>query len=133
MKKCLQRLFGTPEKQTPEYQTSKYREDKYVVRFFFEWGTTACIWCANERSFERYGGGAMDLDCFALSDGLKQTLSDMAQEFQSSIDWSEPQNPSPWSKEQQDVFMSRARAVHELICAELGDDHEVLFEITVGS
>lgn len=127
MKKLLSRLFGASKIETrPE---PEYPGDKIVRRFFFEWAADTCLWSANDRSVELFGAGALGLNLFSLSDGLKQTLLDMGEEFQDALDWSEPQNPSPWSKEQKDCFLRRSREVYTQLCAELGDEYEVLFEV----
>lgn len=102
---------------------------KYKLRFFFEWGTKGCLWCGNEAAVEKFGVGPVSLDALNLSDGLKTISYNMADEYQTVLNWECPSDPSPWSKEQKEDFLERSQKVFEQTKTELGEDYEIAFEL----
>lgn len=104
---------------------------KYVIKFFFEWGTDCCLWSGNEAAAQRYGIGAGAYEHISISDELKLTLMQLADEYQTALNWEYPPDPSPWSQTQKEDFMKRAEAAFERLTKELGDEHEIIFSVTL--
>ena len=100
---------------------------KYKIRFFFDWGTDCCLWSGNDAAEKQFGCGAIGYDKYNVSDELTQTLEKMADEYQSSLNWDYPPDPSPWSKEKKNEFMIRAKTAYDKLTKELGSNYEVEF------
>lgn len=102
--------------------------EKYKLRFFFEYGGIGdCLWSSNDVTYKEFGFGSLDLELLPLSDDLKTILYDMSEEYQSSLDWNYPPNPSPWSEEHKKDFLIRSKQVYQRLVLELGDDFEVQY------
>lgn len=100
---------------------------KYVIRFFFEYGCVGdCLWCGNDAARDKFDVGPISFDKLNLSEKLKGELTQLSDEFQSSLDWEYPPDPSPWSEEQWESFNLRANEAYKRIVSELGSDFEVL-------
>ncbi len=95
---------------------------KQVICFFFDWGADTCLWNDD---------GALDYDKFNLSEDLKNTLINMAEEYQTALNWDYPPDPSPWTAEQKEDFMNRSKIVYQQIVNELGEKFEVLFQFKI--
>lgn len=92
------------------------------LRFMFEYGEIyTCIW--NTTPTDEYDGGPMPLDNFSLSNGVKSDIIQMCEEFQTSLDWDCPQDPSPWTEKHKRDFAARSKAIYDRLVAELGDDY----------
>ena len=96
---------------------------KQVIWFFFDWGADTCLWNDDD--------GALDYDKFNLSEDLKNTLINMAKEYQTALNWDYPPDPSPWTAEQKEDFMNRSKIVYQQIVNELGEKFEVLFQFEI--
>ena len=96
----------------------------FHLKFMFEYGGIyTCIW--NVEPTDKYYGCPMPLEELPLSDGLKADIVQLCEEFQTSLDWAYPPDPSPWTEEHRRDFSKRARAVFERTVAELGDAFEL--------
>ena len=94
------------------------------LKFMFDYGEIyTCIW--NDEPTDEYYGCPMHLDELPLSDGLRADIVQMCEEFQSSLDWEYPPDPSPWTQEHMQDFMARSKAAYNRVVAELGDAYTV--------
>ena len=96
------------------------------LRFFFNYGEIyTCIW--NDEPTDKYYGCPMYLDELPLSDGLRADIVQMCEEFQSSLDWDYPPDPSPWTQEHMQDFVARSKEAYNRVVAELGDAYIVKY------
>lgn len=100
---------------------------KYKLRFWFEYGDI-CIWGMNDNTKERYGY-AIENSSLPISKEVINELNDLEKEYQSYIDWNEPQNSSLWTEEHKHDFINRANIVYEKLKKELGADYEISNEV----
>jgi len=73
----------------------------------------------------------VSLDSLDLSENLKQTIVELGEEYQSSLDWNYPPDPSPWSQEHKDDFLKRTKIVYKKLCDELGDKFKINYCVDV--
>lgn len=104
---------------------------KYKIKFFFEWGTDLCLWSGNSAAIERYGICEIPYERIGISDELRLSLAKMGEEYQGALNWEYPPDPSPWTQAQKDDFMLRAQEVFKRLTEELGEDHEVIFSVSL--
>lgn len=102
----------------------------YKINFWFEWGMdTACLWCGNQAARDRFDVGPIDFDKLGLSEDLQETLRQLGDEYQDSLDWDYPPDPSPWTQAHKDDFLRRAEAAYQRVVSELGEDYEVIYAV----
>ena len=94
-----------------------------VLRFFFEYGGP-CLW-AGDAATEAALGYAVDKTALPISRALADELEALEAEFQTSLDWSDPATPSPWTKEHQTDFAVRAGAAYDRLVRELDGAYAV--------
>ena len=107
---------------------------KYLIEFWFEFGGY-CFWSRNEAAKERFTGNlavsATKNENLPISKELNDEISDLFEEWGSSIDWDYPPNPSPWTEEHKIDFNKRAFKTYKKIQAELGEDFTVIYNADV--
>lgn len=96
---------------------------KYKLRFFFEFGGY-CLWADDERTTKKFGY-AIPCDALPISKELIQELTYLEKEFQTSLDWEYPPNPSPWSEEQRQIFEKRTKKAYEKLVIELRECFDI--------
>ncbi len=102
----------------------------YKLRFWFEWGLdTACLWCADQITRDRFGVGPINFDKLGLSEELQNDLRALGDEFQDSLDWEYPPDPSPWTQEHKEDFLRRSGEVYKRLVLELGENYEVIYAV----
>lgn len=87
------------------------------LRFFFEAGVDTPLW--PEDMAGPYGYPC-DLERLPISPATRAELSRLCEWYQSSIDWTYPPNPSPWSDEELQSFKQQTRTALETLRHELG-------------
>lgn len=98
----------------------------YIIKFMFDYGEIYnCLWTVNEAAMEHFGIGALPIDAFPLSSDTKTKIGELCEEFQTILNWDEPQAGLVWSKEQKEKFRVKAFAVYNQVVAELGNEFEV--------
>ncbi|MBD5144940.1 MAG: hypothetical protein HDT21_03355 [Ruminococcus sp.] len=103
---------------------------EYVIRFFFEYGCVGdCLWCGNDAARDKFDVDPIEFDKLNLSEKLKAALTQLSDEFQSSLDWEYPPYPSPWTKEHWENFNSRTNDVYDRLVSELGSNFEIINEV----
>jgi len=101
--------------------------EKYRIRFFFGYGDS-CLWSGNNKTREKYNY-PIYLEELPISPKLARLLSGLNNEHFTSLDWSDPAAPSPWTERQIQDFMYRASMAYECIKSELEEDFEVVNEL----
>jgi hypothetical protein len=97
--------------------------EKYIFRYFFEYfNSPNCLWSFNEKAYEKYGYN-VDTCELRISDNLYDRIKQLTIDFNDSIDWKCPQDPSPWTDEQRVDFFKRATEAFIDLQNELGDEY----------
>ena len=94
------------------------------MNFWLEYGGH-CLWSSNPESNAKYGY-AVNHENLPLSAETHNILDALEQEYQTSLDWEYPPNPSPWTDEHKKDFIRRANEAYHRIVAELGENYEVV-------
>ncbi|MFE2288672.1 hypothetical protein ACFXDJ_31460 [Streptomyces sp. NPDC059443] len=95
----------------------------YYLRFFFEVGAHTPLWPGppGDPELDSPYGYPCELERLPISSDIQAELARLADWYYSSLDWEYPPNPSPWPKEQQELFTRQADAALEILRRELGD------------
>ncbi|MFD6938335.1 hypothetical protein ACFWAP_19575 [Streptomyces goshikiensis] len=95
----------------------------YYLRFFFEHGVHTPLWPgpSGDPDLGSPYGYPCELERLPISSGIQAELARLADLYDSSLDWEYPPNPSPWPKEQQELFTRQADAALEALVRELGE------------
>ncbi len=96
-----------------------------IIKFMFDWGADTCIWSVNKEAEEQIGEGLISLEKFPLSNELKTMIENLCAEYQTALNWDEPQAGIAWSDEQLDDFRRRALNAYNQFVASIGNDIEV--------
>jgi hypothetical protein len=83
---------------------------KYALRFMFDAGSGRCLWSRNDPARERWGY-AVDHRALPLDADLAGALDELVARHDTSLDWSDPGGPSPWTAAQHHAFHRDAQAV----------------------
>ena len=100
----------------------------YIINFFFEYGDGGFLWGEDDQTKNKFGI-PIDKDLLPLSKEVKCNLLNLEREYQSSINWDSPIEPSPWSDEQWNDFKKRARQAYDDLVKELGDEYKVIYSV----
>jgi hypothetical protein len=89
-------------------------------RYFFDPGSGACLWAANESAGAAYGY-AVDHNKLPLTQRTKALLNQLTIWFDKSIDWNNPtERGAEWTKNSEDEFLAAADIALAEVIAELG-------------
>jgi hypothetical protein len=99
----------------------------YRARFFFDAGAGTSLWSANDATRERFDY-PIELELLPVSDKLRAELTRLVEEYDKSIDWDYPPDPSPWSAEQRAEFNNAVRGAVKWLRVELRDDWDIVDE-----
>ena len=97
------------------------------LRYFFDPGTSICLWAADDAARDRYGY-AVEYEDLPLPEVTVEKAVQLAKWFETSIDWSYPADPSPWSADERQRFISAADDFYQTLIETLGPDYEVINE-----
>lgn len=100
---------------------------QYEIRFMFDYGA-GCLWSVNSEAREKYGC-FIESDSLPISDMLISSIEQLTKEYDTYLNWDYPPDPSPWSEEHKQDFITRSEKIYEQLCSELGDDYTVINEI----
>jgi len=98
---------------------------KHKLRFFFDYGSGICIWAGNITTERKFGNYPIENYALPITKDLINELNNLVIEYDSSLDWGYPPNPSPWTKEHKIDFSNRANMAYTKLCNELGSSYEV--------
>lgn len=94
-----------------------------IIKFMFDWGADhTCVWSVNKEAEEKFGEGIISLEKFPLSNELKTEIQNLCTEYQTALNWDEPQAGIVWSKEQIEDFRARALIAYNQFVDSIGDD-----------
>jgi hypothetical protein len=97
------------------------------LRYFFDPGSSTCLWAANESASAAYGY-AVDHNELPLTPRTKALLNQLTIWFDKSIDWNNPTDRgAEWTRNSEDEFLAAADVALAEVIAELGTGN---FEIS---
>jgi hypothetical protein len=96
----------------------------YKLRFFFDPGSGICLWSENDLARDRFGYHVA-LDSLELTASVKRQAEELIERFETSIDWSYPPAPSPWSEVERERFQVEAVGLLHSVQECLGDAFEI--------
>jgi hypothetical protein len=100
--------------------------EKYRVSFWIEWGPHAYLWAADERTRDHFDVGPINSE-IPMSDAIRKRAEDLADWFQSSLNWSNPSGPGPWRQEECDRFKHAVRAFYQDLVNDIGDRFDIIY------
>lgn len=101
---------------------------KYKLRFFIEWGGSI-LWsdASDKATCKKFNIGPIEPEQLNVSEELCMELHSLEDEWQTSLNWEYPPDPSPWSDEQFDDFFKRLKVAYQKLCDELKDNYDIAF------
>lgn len=100
-----------------------------VLRYFFDAGSGICLWSGNAEAEARWGY-AVDHAALPMGEDTRRFLQALVARFDTSIDWSDPGAPGPWSAEERMRFRAAAAEGLRLLRQELGGQGYVFVDET---
>lgn len=100
---------------------------KYIIRFMPEYCATS-LWAGNDEARAAFGS-PIEYSDVHLPEELIRRLEDFDDRVMGIIDWSEPNGPSPMTKEEQLQLYHDGQELIAHVREVLGPDFEVLNEL----
>lgn len=88
------------------------------LRFFFDSGSGSALWSGDEEAREAYGVGPLD-DVLPLRPWTRAALVELADWWDTDLDWSDPAGPRLWGEADEQRFHREAARVLEKVRAEV--------------
>lgn len=101
----------------------------YKARFFFDAGAGTALWSDNDATRDRFDYPIM-LPDLPISAALRAELERLVEQYDTSIDWDYPPDPTPWPAEQCTQFTKDVRGALKWLRVELREQWEILDEFT---
>ena len=100
--------------------------EKYKINFFFEWGGDY-LWPDSEDSFtkKRFDCDPIDPRELGIPQPIIDALDSLSEEYQTSLDWEYPPDPSPWTFEHFLDFEDRTAGAFKKLIESLKDTCEI--------
>lgn len=67
----------------------------YKFRFFFDFCAGTCFWSDDEKTYEKFGVRTVPPEKLPLSTKTIAKIKKLASEFDTSLNWDSPSDPSP--------------------------------------
>ncbi|HZX30097.1 MAG TPA: hypothetical protein VFF03_01980 [Rhodocyclaceae bacterium] len=97
---------------------------RYVFRYFFDPGSSICLWSANDETRAKFDY-PVELTGLELPENLLRRALYVMAWYDTSIDWSYPPNPSPWSSAERSRFREASQELLSLLRQHLGPEFEI--------
>jgi hypothetical protein len=97
---------------------------RYVLRYLLDPGAGICLWSGNDEAREKFGY-PIDLDGLGLPDDVQREGQNLVAWFDTSVDWSYPAAPSPWSDQERVRFQEASQIFLTVLRKNLGPEFEV--------
>lgn len=95
-----------------------------IIRFFFDAGSGTALWAASAEGWERWGC-AIDLRQLPISQALRDDLTSLIAQYDTSLNWDYPLDPGPWREPQCQRFNHVVQQVTVRLRAELGPTWQI--------
>lgn len=96
----------------------------YIFRYFFDAGSGICLWSDNDEAREKFDY-PVELSDLGLSENLLRQAIYLIAWYDTSLDWSNPSNPSPWPENESIRFRSASQNLLSMLRQELGSAFEI--------
>jgi len=97
------------------------------LRYFFDPGSGACLWAGDDEARKTFGY-PVDLQKLPLAQETVTLGQQLITHFDTSIDWDDPQNPSPWSDAEKQSFRAASQNLYATLSSALGRHFEIVDE-----
>ncbi|MCH5204690.1 MAG: hypothetical protein J1F03_08065 [Oscillospiraceae bacterium] len=102
-----------------------------LFKFTFNYATDfSCIWSGDSEAFHKYGS-IIEHEKIGISKELDLEMQGLCKEYQSSLNWDCPQEPSPWTDEQKQLFARKARSVYDKLISEIGERYHIQYDVFI--
>lgn len=103
-----------------------------ILKYGFEFGNDhSCISSGNSEAVKMFGGYIIRNDCLNISEELSLRLLSLCKEYQSSLNWDYPPDPSPWTQEKKCDFSRRARQAYCDLVLQIGNSYHVEYDVFI--
>ena len=97
----------------------------YLLEFFFDPGSGACLWSGNDAARDKWGC-SIEAHLLPLPENTWRFAHHLCSWYDTGIDWTYPPDPSPWEAAERDRFNVAAQRFLEMLRVQLGPDFEVI-------
>ncbi|MBO5630202.1 MAG: hypothetical protein J5965_14135 [Aeriscardovia sp.] len=97
----------------------------YKLKFMFDWGSGICVWSDNDAARTKFNDYPIETDKLPISNGLKETLDDLINLYDTCLNREDPNGDLMWNKNQIEEFLKMARNAYVKLCKELGSKYEI--------
>ena len=97
----------------------------YLLEFFFDPGSGACLWSGNDAARDRWGC-SIEAHLLPLPENTWRFAHHLCSWYDTGIDWTYPPDPSPWEAAERDRFNVAALRFLEMLRVQPGPDFEVI-------
>lgn len=97
---------------------------RYVFRYFFDAGSGSCLWSANDFARAKFDY-SVELSDLGLTETLLHQVNDILAWYDTSLDWSNPSGPSPWTESESIRFRHASQLLLSRLRHELGSEFEI--------
>jgi hypothetical protein len=98
---------------------------KYTLKYIFDWGSSVCLWSADQETEDYFKDYPIDHTKLPISDELKKELDHLILWHDEALDWSNPGGALLWDEKQIGIFIEAAEKCYYRLCEELGSDFDV--------
>lgn len=103
-----------------------------ILKYGFDFGNDhSCLSSVNDEAVSKFGGYIVNNESLNIDEILSSRLISLCEEYQTSLNWECPQNPSPWSQKQKDSFYDRSKRAYYDLLAQLGENYSVVFDVFI--
>lgn len=96
----------------------------YLFRYFFSPGSGICLWSANEAARKKFDY-PVELRSLNLPENLLRDALHIVTWYDTSLDWSYPSDPSPWSAEERARFNEASQGLLSKLRQQLGSEFSI--------
>lgn len=97
-----------------------------TIRLFFDAGAGVCFWSENDQAHELFGDYPVANSQLPIPEELTEALDELCKRYDTSINWSSPQDSSPWSQEEALSFNLQVDTVLIKLRDALGHNYQVI-------
>ena len=102
-----------------------------LLKFTFNYAAEfSCIWSGDQEAFDKYGS-IVEHEALGISQELDLAMQELCKEYQSSLNWDSPKDPSPWTDEQKRSFSQKAKSVYDKLISELGGKYQIQYDVLI--
>lgn len=98
--------------------------EQYRLQYFFDPGSGVCLWSDNDLARGKFGY-PVDLGDLPVTSTVKTRAEELIARFDTSIEWTNPSGPSPWSDMERELFEVEAAGLLRSFQECLGAEFEI--------